>query len=204
MPFFVAGRDRAKQLKFPTNWLLSAGRHVICQLMVRNFIVSPSRVETKMLQWTEKFETGHSVNDSQHQMLISYVNRLEYLSRTANPTPQEAMFCDELIGFLDRYINEHFAQEERCTEHFKCPLKHENRKDLWFPASSDALASALIPTDSGLIFIEGASRHTCYKWIQHILQVDMALQMPEPARFRQASHPEHIFHRPHIQPSAQF
>jgi len=30
-----------------------------------------------MLQWSEQFETGHSLIDTQHKMLITYINRLE-------------------------------------------------------------------------------------------------------------------------------
>jgi hemerythrin len=130
-----------------------------------------------MLQWSEKFVTGHSLIDFQHKMLISYINQLEGLTRNTNPTRKEVEFCLQLIGFMDTYITVHFAEEETCMESYRCPVKHENQKahqDFQrffrrFKARFDAEGCR----PDNLTELHQASS----AWIQsHILQIDMQIK----------------------------
>jgi hemerythrin len=131
-----------------------------------------------MLRWSEKFETGHALIDSQHQMLVSYINQLEGLTRTTtNPSRQEVEFCLQLIGFMDTYISVHFAHEEHCMESFKCPARHENKK-----AHHDFLQffwefKLRFDSEGCRPEIVRELHATCSSWIQqHILQIDRQLK----------------------------
>ena len=80
-----------------------------------------------MLNWSEKFETGHSWIDAQHRMLIAYVNRLESLSKVTNPSPEDVVMFFQFINFLEDYLVSHFKEEEDCMFHFRCPAHHDNK-----------------------------------------------------------------------------
>ena len=129
-----------------------------------------------MLLWTEKFETGHALIDSQHKMLVRYINRLDGLSRITNPSRQEAEFCIQLIGFLDTYITVHFAQEENCMERYNCPAQQENKKAhqdfLQFFQKFKKRFDAEGCRPDIMMELHGA----CSSWIQqHILKIDCQL-----------------------------
>ena len=130
-----------------------------------------------MLQWTEKFETGHALIDSQHKMLVNYVNRLEGLSRITNPSRQEVEFCIQLIGFMETYITVHFAQEENCMESHNCPAQHDNKK-----AHHDFLQffrkfKMRFDSEGCRPDIMTELHATCSSWIQqHILKIDRQLK----------------------------
>src|SRR5271166_3430809 len=82
--------------------------------------------EFKMLDWNEKFETGHSVIDSQHRMLFGYINRLEDLSRSRNPSKDEVALFFHFMDFLEDYIITHFREEEGCMFRFRCAAHKDN------------------------------------------------------------------------------
>ncbi len=80
-----------------------------------------------MLNWSNKFETGHPLVDAQHRMLISYVNRLEEMSTTTNPSTSEVELFLRFLEFLEDYIMLHFREEEDCMLRFRCPAHKENK-----------------------------------------------------------------------------
>ena len=80
-----------------------------------------------MLQWTDKFETGHGQIDSQHKLLISYINHLESMARTTNPCRREVEFMLNLVDFIENYIAVHFRNEESCMLRYRCPAHAENK-----------------------------------------------------------------------------
>lgn len=130
-----------------------------------------------MLNWTDKFETGHSLVDSQHRMLISYVNRLEGLSANTNPTREEVELFLRFLEFLEDYIMAHFRDEEDCMYRFRCPAHFDNKR-----AHSEFLDFF---RGFKLRFeIEGYRPEVvkelfeaCVAWIQrHILRVDVQLR----------------------------
>jgi len=64
-----------------------------------------------MLNWNEKFETGHELIDTQHRMLISYINRLEVMAGITNPSAVDIELFSRFIEFLESYILTHFTEE---------------------------------------------------------------------------------------------
>lgn len=138
-----------------------------------------------MLLWREQFETGHSLIDTQHKLLISYINRLEGMSRITNPSRQEIEFFLQLISFMDTYIAVHFKQEEECMASYKCPVHKENQAAhreflLFFRKFKLHFEAEGFRPD-----VVRELHESCHAWIQHhILQIDVQLK---PCLGRQAT-----------------
>lgn len=130
-----------------------------------------------MLQWTEKFETGHPVIDAQHRMLIDYINRLETMSYTTNPDRQEAEFLLNLVDFVESYTRVHFTHEESCMAKHRCPAYEQNKQ-----AHQDFLQffrhfKERFESEGCRPEVLGRLHATCCAWIQqHILHVDHQLK----------------------------
>jgi len=131
-----------------------------------------------MLEWTEKFATGHALIDSQHQLLIEYINQLEDIPRTTNPSRDELEFIFKFVDFVEDYTKAHFSHEEGCMARYRCPAHAENQA---------AHASFLDFFQGFKIHFETEGcrpelldqlHHQCATWIQeHILQVDLKLKL---------------------------
>ena len=80
-----------------------------------------------MLRWKEQFETGHTVVDAQHRMLVTYLNRLERMSQNTNPSPEEVVLFFRFTDFLEGYVITHFKEEEECMHRFRCPAHQQNQ-----------------------------------------------------------------------------
>jgi hemerythrin len=80
-----------------------------------------------MLQWTEEFETGEPIIDSQHKLLVGYINQLEGMSHVTNPDRHEAEFLLNLVDFVENYTLVHFQHEEGCMARHHCPAHAENQ-----------------------------------------------------------------------------
>jgi hemerythrin len=130
-----------------------------------------------MLNWNEKFETGHSWIDTQHRMLISYINRLEDMSGNTNPSQEDIALFLRFMEFLENYLITHFREEEDCMFRFRCPAHKDNK----------------IAHTEFLDFFQGFKRRfgiegyrpevvrelfeACVAWIQrHILKIDVQLK----------------------------
>jgi hemerythrin len=130
-----------------------------------------------MLNWTEKFASGHALIDAQHRMLISYVNRLEDMSRTTNPSPADVELFLRFIEFLESYIIHHFQEEEGCMLRFRCPAHKDNKR-----AHSEFLDffrgfKRRFGTEGYRPEVVKELFEACMAWIQrHILQVDVQLK----------------------------
>jgi hemerythrin len=81
-----------------------------------------------MIIWDAKFEVGIETIDGQHRALITKINELERMTRSSNPTVEEARFIIQLVEFIESYAADHFRHEEECTERFRCPT-HEINKE---------------------------------------------------------------------------
>ena len=130
-----------------------------------------------MLQWKVEFETGHSPIDTQHKMLVSYINRLEGLARSTNHDRHDAEFILQLIGFMETYIDVHFKMEEACMDSYKCPAHQENkeahRNFLIFFRQFKLRFDAEGFRPEVLLELH----ESCSTWIQdHIMQIDMRLK----------------------------
>jgi len=81
-----------------------------------------------MIHWTDKFATGDALIDSQHRMLISYINRLEELSRITNPSREQVEQFWAFIEFMEGYVKMHFQDEDACMYRTRCPAYQVNKK----------------------------------------------------------------------------
>ena len=130
-----------------------------------------------MLRWSEQFETGHALIDTQHKMLVNYINRLEGMSRTTNPNRQEVEFYVQLVNFMETYIDVHFKFEEECMESYRCPAHQKNkeahRKFLVFFRQFKRHFEAEGCRPAVLLELH----ESCSNWIQqHIMQIDVQLK----------------------------
>ena len=130
-----------------------------------------------MLRWNEQFETGHSLIDTQHQMLISYINRLEGMSGNTNPSRQDVEFFLQLIGFMETYIAVHFKQEEECMASYRCPAYQQNKDAHCMFLDYFVEFKLRFETEGCRPELLKDLHETCSSWIrQHILQIDMQLK----------------------------
>jgi hemerythrin len=130
-----------------------------------------------MLNWTEQFETGHPLIDTQHKMLITYINRLEGISRNTNPTLPEVQFCLQLVAFMETYIAVHFSQEENCMHQCHCPVYEENKSAhrqflVFYRQFKDRFE-----TEGCNPQVLQELHESCQSWIQdHIMQIDVQIR----------------------------
>ena len=75
-----------------------------------------------LLTWDESYSVGVPVLDQQHKGLIDIINRLEISGTDSEQVSQ--VFRD-----LDRYVNEHFRQEEAMMEAANYPELSEHRME---------------------------------------------------------------------------
>ncbi len=130
-----------------------------------------------MLQWSTQFETGHTLIDSQHQMLISYFNRLESMATNRSPSRQEEEFLLNLVNFVETYSVVHFKHEEGCMLRHRCPACAENKE-----AHGQFLAffrqfKLRFETEGCRPELVHELQEACATWIQqHILKIDLQLK----------------------------
>lgn len=70
------------------------------------------------MKWVEAYATGVERIDRQHRMLFQVV--ADY--RAALDEGGGERTYPSLLRFLDRYIREHFRNEEECMERHRCPM----------------------------------------------------------------------------------
>jgi len=127
-----------------------------------------------MLQWNEAFETGSTLVDTQHRVLIEKLNELEEILR--GPLPSKAA-CDEFLAFLAAHVAEHFAYEEDCMHRARCPAHEKNRQ-------AHAAFLAIFARFQARYAAEGPQREllqslqvAASEWTkQHILTLDVQLR----------------------------
>jgi hemerythrin len=130
-----------------------------------------------MLEWSEKFETGHSLIDTQHRMLISYINRLEEMSQNRAPSKGDIELFSRFIEFLEDYVVMHFGEEEERMICFRCPAYKDNKR-----AHTEFLD--FFQTFKRQFEVEGYRLEVvrelyeaCVAWVQrHILRIDVQLR----------------------------
>jgi len=130
-----------------------------------------------MLNWNENFATGQALIDTQHRMLIAYVNRLEGLAENTSPSPEEVALFLRFIEFLEDYLVTHFKEEEQCMYRFRCPAHHDNLRA--HSEFLDFFRGFKLRFD-----LEGYRSEVvrelfaaCVAWIQrHILRIDVQLR----------------------------
>jgi len=130
-----------------------------------------------MLQWSTKFATGHPKIDSQHQALISYINKLEDIPRQTNPLREEIEFILNLVDFIEVYTVSHFAEEESCMACNLCPAYAENKAAHEHFLEFFRKFKKRFSSEGYHPQMLEELHQTCSSWIQsHILAVDMKLK----------------------------
>ncbi len=130
-----------------------------------------------MVHWDERFATGSSTIDQQHQMLIYNVNHLGGMLANTNPTREEFEFLIHLVDFLKSYAQTHFRFEEQCMESYRCPAHASNKQahekfmtfinDFYEHCKAGGLRQENLKT----------LHATLSRWIEeHILQIDVQLK----------------------------
>lgn len=76
------------------------------------------------MEWNESYAIGFPHLDQQHQTLFKAVAAMA----TAVATDDGASEYVRLLGFLDRYARDHFADEEGCMARLHCPAASKNRQ----------------------------------------------------------------------------
>jgi len=76
------------------------------------------------MQWNESYATGIPHLDQQHQTLFKAVGAMA-AAVSADDGAAEYL---RLLGFLDRYCRDHFADEEGCMARYCCPSAQKNKQ----------------------------------------------------------------------------
>ena len=130
-----------------------------------------------MLLWNEQFETGHPLIDTQHRMLISYINRLEDLARNTSPSQVEVGLFLRFTEFLETYILTHFREEEDCMNRFKCPVHAENKSAHQAFLEFFRKFKLRLEVEGYRPEVVQELHDSCSAWIQqHILRIDVQLK----------------------------
>lgn len=133
--------------------------------------------EDVMLIWTEKYATGDSLIDSQHRMLITYVNQLEGLARTTNPSVQEIERFLKFIDFLEVYVQTHFEDEDACMYRSKCPAYEENKRGHGEFLDFFQGYNLRLMTEGWQPAIAKELHESCTAWVKrHIFRIDVQLR----------------------------
>ncbi len=75
------------------------------------------------IEWTSRYETGIAPIDAQHRNLVDVIRRLQEALEHGLPHAT-AM---ELAGFLLRYVDEHFREEEAFMDRIGFPGLRDHR-----------------------------------------------------------------------------
>jgi len=77
-----------------------------------------------IFQWTKSISVGNDTIDAQHQRLLAQVNKI--IDAVALGSNSKEL--QEVIGFFDEYIKEHFSYEEAYMKSINYPDIEEHRK----------------------------------------------------------------------------
>jgi hemerythrin len=131
------------------------------------------------VHWNEQYEVGDTRVDSQHKNLFEYVNRLEgIIERGKSGQKLDLTELENLVVFLDMYVNTHFAYEELCMNLRKCPAALQNKDahngflEFWQNFQREnALSNVNLSTLEHLL-------ETLTTWLtNHICKIDVQLRV---------------------------
>ena len=80
----------------------------------------------EMVVWDEKYDTGITLIDDQHKMLVSLINQLHQACRNGNVV--ETTFVQVLHRVVE-YVKLHFTTEQQVMEKMKYPGIKEHKKE---------------------------------------------------------------------------
>lgn len=76
-----------------------------------------------LIIWNDSLKIGLPEIDQQHKQLIDQLNRLVDAMQANRGTAE----IQEIVRFLDIYVNQHFSYEEGCMHRFSCPVATQNK-----------------------------------------------------------------------------
>lgn len=76
------------------------------------------------IHWDNTYATGDEKIDEHHRQLFRFTNKLEELLNAPTVPPDQV---EQLLLFLQTYINSHFRYEEACMLKRHCPVAQKNR-----------------------------------------------------------------------------
>jgi len=77
-----------------------------------------------MIKWQDAYSTGVYLLDEQHKELFGYCNDLEDILREGDVSRE---FLEQGLKFLEKYVVNHFGQEENCMHQYECPIAKKNK-----------------------------------------------------------------------------
>jgi len=77
-----------------------------------------------MIKWQESYSVGVYLLDQQHKELFSFCNDLEKILRDGD-VPKDLLV--DGLKFLEKYVANHFGQEETCMHQYACPISKKNK-----------------------------------------------------------------------------
>ncbi len=133
----------------------------------------PAPVPYIMIIWKSEYETGVAEVDHDHQRLVEGLNKLEELLQTGRGSESVAA----VLGFLERYANEHFSREETCMHRLKCPNAAANVAAHAQFRQTFAKAKEKLENPGSSALVARRVHGDLVEWItSHILKIDMALK----------------------------
>lgn len=121
----------------------------------------------KLIEWTKDFDTGISDIDSDHRLIISYINEL------GTKGSDRGLLTKEFINKLVDYTSMHFAREEAIL--IKCgypDLKAHLEEHQWFKEEVYRMCQDIVQLDG--ILNESVHQILGRWWVHHILESDHA------------------------------
>jgi hemerythrin len=124
-------------------------------------------------EWTPDLSVGVRKIDDQHQELFHAIN--DFFKALAAGQNEKVV---EIVGFLEKYTEEHFAEEEKYMEKYEYPsadfIIHEDQHTEFWEHFNDIKADYV---KNG--FTPGLEKkletHVCAWLKNHVMQIDMKL-----------------------------
>jgi len=126
-----------------------------------------------MTVWNSRFETGNVVIDNDHKALIAQINALEAALKAGTAKEQLA----PMIGFLNKYVRDHFAREEGIMRRLQCPASGQNcTAHIALVQKLDAWVDRLNTGGATTPLVLEIYREASAWLVQHIVNVDCQLR----------------------------
>jgi len=128
-----------------------------------------------MLTWNQQLSVNVIEIDAQHQDIFTRINRcFESLDHES-----DARSLEDLFGFLEQYIEKHFADEERYMEkyqpyHYPDDANH-HAAHAAFRRDFEEFRTDLVKGDVSKLFITEFKSWMTNWWLLHINRTDKGL-----------------------------
>jgi hemerythrin len=122
-----------------------------------------------VIKWDPNLEIGEKVIDSQHKKLLAQINQLH----DAYLKGETGSVIEGIIGFLDRYVKEHFDYEEKFMKEngFLGLERHKEAHDGFEVKYKDFKKKLMSGVDSSDLAVE-VEVFLGEWWINHIGTLD--------------------------------